>query len=253
MSPVIWRRSGIPASNARHTKPAPPSEASNAWSTPGVRASRPTRTRSAAVELLQGGGAGAARDVGDDGDGVLGGLSPPLVEGGDDELDAAVGRLHDLVGDGRVSSGTAATISSARDRQRRRVEDLTVEQVGDLVQLLGEEPAGHDQPSVGGASSMRSTRMPHVAGVELMDVVDDDRAVARAVRRAAGRARRGVGARPPERRGAAATTCRTRSAPRSRVTAGAAGSLKPGQQGHSGASGCSSIVVARESWCPPGV
>ena len=128
-----------------------------------------------AVELLHGGGARTARDVGDDGDGILGGLAPPLVEGGDDQLHAAVCRLHDLVGDrpGQLGDGVDDLVGA--DRQGRGVEDQPVEQVSDLVQLLGKEPPGDDQSSVGRGVLDALDEDPQRRPVELLDVIDDDR------------------------------------------------------------------------------
>ena len=76
---------------------------------------------------------------------------------------------------GRDSSGTAATISSAPIASADGVEDVSVEEVGDLVQLIGQEAAGHDQPGTGGGVLDAAGKGVDGAGVELMGVVDDDR------------------------------------------------------------------------------
>ena len=52
---------------------------------------------------------------------------------------------------------------------------MSVDEVSDLVQLVGEETAGHDQPSAGGSVLDAAGEGGDGAGVELMGVVDDDR------------------------------------------------------------------------------
>ena len=95
------------------------------------------------IEGLESRHAGAAGDVGDDADRIEGWLSSPLIDGGGDELDTAVGGLDHLVGDLSAELGNGVDDLVRGDRQRRRVEDQPVEQVGDFVKLFGEEPPGH--------------------------------------------------------------------------------------------------------------
>ena len=194
------------------------------------------------VECLQRGGAGAARDVADDGNGVLGRLLPPLIDGGDDELDAPVGGLHHLIGDRSGELGHGGDDLVGGDRQGRRVEDLPVEQVGDLVKLLWEEPPGHRQAGIGRRILEPLDEDSHVLGVELLDVVDDDHAVAERLvaERAelAAKSQRALRSRAPQQPRLAEPGRRL-----DERDAGRAGIAQPGQQRPLEASEGSSVVV----------
>ncbi len=129
------------------------------------------------VEGLPCRGAGAARHVGDDGHRVLRWLPAPLIDRGDDQLDAAVGGLHHLIGNGTSEFGDGGDELIGGDRQRRRVEDLPVEEAGDLVQLLREESSSNGQASAAWCILDPLDEELHLGDVELLDVVDDDMAV----------------------------------------------------------------------------
>ena len=178
MSPVICRRRGMPASNARHTKPEPTERGKQRLVDSRRAGEQPDEDAIAGVECLQRSGAGAARDVADNGNGVLGRLLPPLIDGGDDELDAPVSGLHHLIGDRSGELGHGGNDLIGGDRQGRRVEDLRVEQVGGLVKLLWEEPPCHRQVGFRRRILEPLDEDSHVLGVELLDVVDDDQAAA---------------------------------------------------------------------------
>ena len=82
------------------------------------------------------------------------------------------------------------------------------------MQLLREEPSGHRQAGVARGILDPLDEELHVGGVELLDVVDDDMAVAErfVAQRAELAAETQRALREPS--GATATTCRTRSGPR---------------------------------------
>ena len=164
----------MPASNARRTKSGSAERGEQRLVETGGPGEQPDEHSVGGVELLQGGRAGAARDVGHDRHGVLAGLAPPLVEGRGDELDAAVGGLHDLVGDQPGQFWQHIDDLFGADRQCRRVEDLPIEQVGDLVELLRQEPPSQRDSGVARRVLESFDECPHGFVIELLNVVDDE-------------------------------------------------------------------------------
>ena len=136
------------------------------------------------VELVQGRLAGGPNDPRGDRHGVGRGITRGLIERRGDDADAAVGRLGEPAGVRRRVRREDLDDLLRRHRQRHAVDDEAVHELRDLVDGVGEEAAGDDQPgrAVGVLDAL--AEQLHVVGGEEVGVVDQH--VRRRHRRARG-------------------------------------------------------------------
>ena len=139
---------------------------------PGARASRPIDRVVAGAELLQRRRVGGPHHPRGEGDRIGSWLPHRLVEGGGDDAHAAVRRLDDSGGDrGRPVRHVVDDLVGG-DRQRGGVDDQPVDELGDLVDRVGQDAPGDDQAQRLGLLDAVDEPGDGV-GVEQMGVVDD--------------------------------------------------------------------------------
>ncbi len=128
----------------------------------------------ASAEMLRGRRVGGAHHPRGEGDRIGSRLPHRLVEGGGDDAHAAVRRLDDSGGNrGRPVRRVVDDLWRG-DRQRGGVDDQPVDQLGDLVDRVGQDPPGDDQSQRLGLLDPVDEPVDGV-DVEQVGVVDDHR------------------------------------------------------------------------------
>ena len=126
------------------------------------------------VEQLQRNGAHRSQRPSGDRDDVGLRFEAGLGDRGGDDLDAAVDRFDELCGLARAEVRTLCDELRKRDPERRRVEDQAVDEMGDVVDGIGQNPSRHDQSSVGGSVLDELDEPLDIDRFEQVGVVDDD-------------------------------------------------------------------------------
>ena len=234
---MTCRRSGMPATTALLDEAAPAEPVEQRRSMPGVRASRATTACSRGVEQLEGVALadGADHRATSTAIGSAPGSAPALVERRGDDAHAAVGGLDDALAERRSTRrASSAATSSAVERHRLGVDDEAVDELGDLVDGGRQDPPGDDQRRAVAAAVLDAARraVRRASVVEEVGVVDDERPV---VERGRSTSEAELAAQPD---GAvaggtahAATTCRTRPAPRAARRGGTSGPVSRSSSG----------------------
>ena len=172
-TPVTWRRSGTPTATASCDEAGPAESIEH----------RDVDARGAGEqrddgplpggELVQGRLAGGPHDARGDRHGVGRGIARGLVEGHGDDPDVAVGRLGEPAGVRRRARREDLDDLLRRDRQRLAVDDEAVDELGDLVDRVGEEAAGDDQPGRAAGVLDALAEQRDIVGGEEVGIVDE--------------------------------------------------------------------------------